>query len=176
MFTAIKTVGEMGEFALIDRLQRILPKNLGETVIHGVGDDTAVIGIDDHRALLITCDIQVEDRHFRLKYISPYQLGQRAMAVNLSDIAAMGGTPTYALVSLGLPNSFPLNAYDQLFEGMKDELSIYSSAIVGGNLARTEDKLIIDITLLGEISRNQVITRSGAQEGDRIFVTGTLGA
>jgi thiamine-monophosphate kinase len=170
-----RIVADIGEFGLIDRIQKILPEIDRKDLILGIGDDTAVIQINEHRSLLITCDIQVEDQHFRLKNISPYQLGRRAMAVNLSDIAAMGGQPTYALVSLGFPGSFPLSDFDELFRGMKDELALFSAHIIGGNLSNISKELIIDITLLGEVSPDHILTRSGARPGDRIFVTGNLG-
>jgi len=130
-------VGETGEFTLIDRIKKILPAAGNKDLPVDIGDDAAVIRMDKRRALLLTCDIQVEGRHFRFEHITPYQLGRRAMAVNLSDIAAMGGTPTYALVSLGLPATFPVGSYDRLFEGMRDELQPHRARIVGGNLART---------------------------------------
>lgn len=171
-----KSVADIGEFGLIDRIQKILPEAKHEDVLIGIGDDTAVIKIDAHRAWLVTCDIQVEDQHFRLQHISPYQLGRRAMAVNLSDIAAMGGKPTFALVSLGFPKSLPLSDFENLFKGMGDQLAEFSAIIIGGNLSNTESKMIIDITLLGEVSPKQFLTRSGAKAGDRIFVTGNLGA
>ena len=171
-----KTVADIGEFGLIDRIQKILPAVKHEDVLIGIGDDTAVIKIDAHRAWLVTCDIQVEDQHFRLQNISPYQLGRRAMAVNLSDIAAMGGKPTFALVSLGFPKSLPLSDFENLFKGMGDQLAEFSTIIIGGNLSNTANKMIIDITLLGEVSPKQFLTRSGAKAGDRIFVTGNLGA
>ncbi len=176
MKTKTKKVGDIGEFNLIDRISRILPRVESKDLLLGIGDDAAAIRMDNHRALLITCDIQVENRHFRLDHISPYQLGYRAMAVNLSDIAAMGGTPTYAVVSLGLPTDFPLKSYDQLFEGMSDALKTFGGYIIGGNLARTTEVLVVDITLLGETNPARIMTRAGARAGDRVFVTGNLGA
>jgi thiamine-monophosphate kinase len=171
-----KRVGEMGEFTLIDRIRDILPAAGKKDLLVDIGDDAAVIRIDERRALLLTCDIQVEGRHFRFERITPYQLGRRAMAVNLSDIAAMGGRPTYALVSLGLPATFPVGSYDRLFEGMRDELLPHRARIVGGNLAQTRDCLIVDVTLLGEADLSRVLTRGGARAGDRIFVSGELGS
>ncbi|MGB7970360.1 MAG: thiamine-phosphate kinase [Candidatus Deferrimicrobiaceae bacterium] len=171
-----KSVGEIGEFSLIDRIGKILPATRAKDLLIGIGDDTAVIRMDKRRALLVTCDIQVEGRHFRFDRITPYQLGRRAMAVNVSDIASMGGKPTFALVSLGLPGAFPVASYDRLFEGMRDELRRYGARIVGGNLARTEDVLVVDITLMGENDLSRVMTRGGARVGDRVFVTGRLGA
>jgi thiamine-monophosphate kinase len=108
----------------------------------------------------------VEGRHFRFDHITPYQLGRRSMAVNVSDIAAMGGKPTYALVSLGVPAAFPVASYDRLFEGMRDELQSHRAQIVGGNLAQTKDCLIVDITLLGEAGLSRILTRGGARVGD----------
>ncbi len=171
-----KRVGEIGEFSLIDRIGKLLPATRAKDLVIGIGDDTAVIRMDTRRALLVTCDIQVEGRHFRFDHITPYQLGRRAMAVNVSDIASMGGKPTFALVSLGLPGAFPVASYDRLFEGMRDELQRHGARIVGGNLARTEDLLIVDITLMGENELSRVMTRDGARVGDRLFVTGRLGA
>jgi len=171
-----KRVGEVGEFPLIDRIRRILPAAGKKDLLVDIGDDTAVIRIDRRRALLVTCDIQVEDRHFRFDHITPYQLGRRSMAVNLSDVGAMGGRPTYALVSLGLPADFPVTSFDRMVEGMRDELASHRARIVGGNLARTRDFLVVDVTMLGEADPSRVLTRSGARVGDRIFVTGTLGA
>jgi thiamine-monophosphate kinase len=170
------TVSEIGEFGLIARIQQILPPATHPDLILGIGDDTAVIRQDDQRVILITCDIQIQNQHFRLKHTPPYQLGRRAMAVNLSDIAAMGGQPTFALVSLGLPKSFPGGDFDALFQGLRDELAQFSALIIGGNLSHSEKDLIIDITLMGEACAGQFITRSGARPGDRIFVTGEPGA
>lgn len=176
MINNFKTVGDIGEFGLIDRIQQLLPEVDHKDLIIGIGDDTAVTRIDENHSMLITCDIQVENQHFRLNNISPYQLGRRAIAVNLSDIAAMGGRPTFALVSLGFPKSFALADFEKLFKGMQDQLAQFSAFVIGGNLSNTEKDLIIDITLLGEVNANQFLTRSGAKAGDRIFVTGELGA
>jgi thiamine-monophosphate kinase len=171
----VKTVSNFGEFTLIERIKQILPQTTNSDVLVGIGDDTAVIRIAEDRALIVTCDIQVEDQHFRLKNISGYQLGRRAIAVNLSDIASMGGTPQFALVSLGLPPELKVDYFDQLFEGIRDELSRFSAHLIGGNLTKTNHKLIVDITLLGEVHPQKILTRSGAKPGDKIFVTGKLG-
>jgi len=170
------SLAEYGEFSLIDRISKILPKIHNPNLLVDIGDDTAVIKIDEQRAWLLTCDIQIEHQHFRLDYMTPYQVGRRAMAVNLSDIAAMGGTPVYALVSLGLPKSLSIEEYDALFEGMRDELYPHQAAIVGGNLAQSADRLIVDITLIGEVHLPHFLTRGGARVGDRVFVSGKLGA
>jgi thiamine-monophosphate kinase len=88
----------------------------------------------------------------------------------------MGGKPTYALVSLGLPAELPVETFDRLFEGMRDEMLAHGAYVIGGNLARTREELVVDVTLLGEVELSRVLTRGGARPGDRIFVTGTLGA
>ncbi|MEE4310832.1 MAG: thiamine-phosphate kinase [candidate division KSB1 bacterium] len=168
-------ISKIGEFGLIDRIQNILPKAVGDDLLLGIGDDTAVISMDDSRAMLITCDIQVEGQHFDLSHISPYQLGRRAMAVNLSDIAAMGGTPTYALVSMGLPAHLPLSDFEDIFKGMRDQLNLYRAFVIGGNLSHTSREMVIDITMMGEAPVSGYLTRSGARIGDRIFMTGNLG-
>jgi thiamine-monophosphate kinase len=161
---------------LIERIRKILPQANKKDVILGIGDDTAVIQISPDKWLLATCDIQIEDIHFRLKHITPYQLGRRAIAVNLSDIASMGGKPTYALVSMGLPSNTGVEQFDEIFRGMGEEMGKYSAFIVGGNLAHSSEKLVLDVFLLGEVSPENILLRNGAQPGDRIFVTGQLGA
>ena len=175
MHNSNQTVSDAGEFNLINRIKNILPDAKNDNLLVPIGDDTAVIKLDRNRVLLATCDIQIEDQHFQLDFISPYQLGRRAAAVNLSDIAAMGGTPTYALISLGLPVNFPVSSFEKLFEGIKDQLADFSTLIVGGNLARSGNKLILDITLLGEAPAGSYLTRSGAKVGDRIFISGKIG-
>jgi thiamine-monophosphate kinase len=169
-------ISEYGEFSLIDRLHQILPKASHKDLLVDIGDDCAVIQVDQNRALLLTCDIQIQDRHFQLQNTSAYQLGRRAMAVNLSDIAAMGGTPLYALVSLGLPPDLEVDDYETLFEGMRDELKAFQAFIIGGNLAQTKKNLVIDISLIGEVHPFHFVERKGAQVGDKIYLTGEVGA
>jgi len=157
----------LGEFALIERLRRLVPAT-GPGVIAGIGDDTAVLDLSGH--VLATCDIQVEGVHFNRDLCSPADIGWRALAVNLSDIAAMGGTPRYALISLVLP---PETAVDGVYGGLAEAASAHGVAVVGGNVSRTSGPLIIDVTLLGEADR--VLRRAGACPGDGVWVTGTVG-
>lgn len=171
-----KKISEIGEFGLIERIRKLVPKASDDNILVGIGDDTAVIKITPQKWLLATCDIQIEDTHFRINHGSHYQFGRRAMTVNLSDIASMGGRPTYALVSAGLPPQMEVSDFDNLFKGMSVALAEHSAFIVGGNLAHTSDKLTIDVFLLGKVSPDQILLRRGAKTGDRIFVTGTLGA
>jgi thiamine-monophosphate kinase len=173
---SVPKISDFGEFSLIERIKKIVPEGDKEELQVSLGDDTAVICITEDRAFLVTCDIQVQDQHFRLDYISPYQLGRRAMAVNLSDIAAMGGKPLYALVSLGLPDNLEVTFFDDLFRGMSDQLAPYDAFVIGGNLARSKEQLIVDISMLGEVDPRKVLTRNVAQLGDCIYISGYLGA
>lgn len=176
MTPAPLTVGAAGEFNLIARLRAICGETPAPGTIIGIGDDTAVLHLDDVECLLATCDVQIEGTHFRFDTISPWQLGRRAMAVNLSDIAAMGGAPTHAFVSLALPPDFPVASFDSLFEGMKEIMATHGGGIIGGNLASSGERVMIDVFLLGRVSRSSLLTRGGAKPGDTIWVTGSLGA
>ncbi|MBT3233884.1 MAG: thiamine-phosphate kinase [Calditrichaeota bacterium] len=171
----MKKVSDIGEFDLIARIESILPKELPSDILIGPGDDTAVVLPDMDIVQLLTTDMQVENRHFKLEWIRPYSLGKRVISVNLSDIAAMGGNPAYALVSLCLPDHLTVEFFDQLIKGMRDQMSAHDAHIVGGNLSGGSDKLIVDITMIGTAQLGQTITRSSSKPGDRIFVTGSLG-
>ena len=169
------TISNLGEYGLIARLKTILPTSSPDLIV-GIGDDCAAIKLDDNRLLLATCDIQVEGEHFRRDYLTPYQIGRRALAVNLSDIAAMGGKPTFAFISLGLPPDLPTEDFDDLQRGIADIANEFGVIVAGGNLSRSPAGLIVDVFLLGETTSDRLLTRSGARPGDRVFVTGHLGA
>ncbi|RME35964.1 MAG: thiamine-phosphate kinase [Thermoflexia bacterium] len=166
-------IQEIGEFGLIDRIARSLPPP-GEGVIVGIGDDVAVLRSGE-RYLLATCDIQVEGVHFLREKIRPYQLGRKVVAINVSDIAAMGGVPRYLLVSLVLPKETEVEFVDGLYEGMREECSRWGAQIVGGNMAHSPGGVIVDLFLMGEVEPDHLLRRSGARVGDRVLVTGTLG-
>lgn len=165
---------ELGEFGLIARLTSGLPVNAG--VIVGVGDDAAVLTCPPDTDAVATCDAQVEGRHFVRAVVTPEQVGRKALAVNLSDIAAMGATPRAALVSLMLPAETPIEWLDGLYAGLRAEAAEFGVAIIGGNVAATSGPLIVDVTLLGQVARGRAVLRSGGGVGDRLYVTGTLGA
>ena len=167
-------VSELGEFGLIERIAQHLPSS-GEGTVVGVGDDVAVLRTDGENYLLATCDIQVEGVHFLREVIGPYRLGRKAAAINLSDIAAMGGVPTYLLVSLAMPSETEVSFIDELYRGLKDEASAAGTDIVGGNMANLPDRFAIDILLLGWVKPDHLLLRSGAHVGDAICVTGVLG-
>ncbi len=165
-----------GEFELIAHLTRGFSAR--SDVPLGVGDDCAILDLNSDKLLLATCDSQVEGIHFTRQFSSPDQIGRKALAVNLSDIAAMGGEPCYALVSLVLPSDLSRSYLDTIYTGLCHEAARYSTAVVGGNIASSGKSaaLVIDITLLGTIERGHALTRSGAHSGDTLMVTGNLGA
>jgi thiamine-monophosphate kinase len=168
-------ISALGEFELIARLTAGLTSRTDSDL--GVGDDCAILDLGNDQLLLATCDSQVEGIHFTFHTSTPEQIGRKALAINLSDIAAMGGVPRYALVSLILPSQFSVAVLDSIYAGLRLEAEQYATAIVGGNIASAgkSDQLIIDITLLGAIERGQAIRRDGARVGDILCVTGSLG-
>jgi thiamine-monophosphate kinase len=170
----LTTIAELGEFGLIARLTAGLPQPA--SVIIGVGDDAAVLDIGGDELIVATCDAQVEDTHFRLRHTNPYDIGRRALAVNLSDIAAMGARPRFALISLLLPPTLDVAILDGIYAGLRAEGAQYNVALVGGNIARNAERLIIDITLLGTGMRGRLLRRDSAKPGEVVMVTGNLGS
>jgi thiamine-monophosphate kinase len=168
-------IAEIGEFGLIERLKLRLPPGHAATAL-GAGDDTAAIRLEAGRVLLATCDVQVEGRHFRRDQIRPEQLGRRSLAVNLSDIAAMGGRSRHALISLVFPPDLDVEFVDAFYHGARAELGRAGADIIGGNLSSAPDGIVVDVTLLGVVDPRQMLLRSGAQPGDLVLVTGSLGA
>lgn len=167
-------ISDLGEFGLIERIRSRIP-GYGPDVLVGIGDDVAVLKPAEGHDLLATCDIQIEGVHFLRDKITPYQLGRKAAAINLSDIAAKGGRPRYFLISLALPADLPVEFVDELYRGLLDAARQASAEIVGGNLSRSLGGIVVDVTLLGEVKPDHLLLRSGAQVGDRILVTGSLG-
>jgi thiamine-monophosphate kinase len=168
------TIDELGEFGLIERIRRSLPAT-GADVVVGIGDDVAVLRGGGDMVTLATCDVQVEGVHFLRDAMRPHDLGAKALAINLSDIASAGGAPRFALVSLGLPRGLDASFVDGLYEGLREEAGLFGVDIVGGNITGTRGGVFIDIFLLGEARRDEVKLRSGAKAGDSILVTGSLG-
>jgi len=170
-------VGDIGEFGLIRRISDLLNKEgiRSERVTLGIGDDTASFLPRPGYEILVTCDCMVEGRHYLPKYIRPYDLGRRAMALNISDIGAMGGRPLYALISLGLKAEILVRDIEELYRGLLAELNPFGASIIGGNLTQSGNGIFIDITLIGEVERGRALRRSGAKPGDAILVTGYPG-
>lgn len=167
-------ISELGEFELIDKITAGCICSPA-TVVQGIGDDAAVLLPSLRKLQLATADMLVENIHFTLATISPYQLGWKAVAVNLSDIAAMGGVPLHVLVSLGLPKNSSVAFVDELYAGMKEICHKFQVNIVGGDMVASPDAMVINVTALGEIEPARLVKRSGAQVGDLLLVTGTLG-
>ncbi|MDA1001185.1 MAG: thiamine-phosphate kinase [bacterium] len=173
---APQSAGDLGEFALIERLRGLLSPDVSAgDVIVGNGDDAAVVDAGGGKCWVLTCDVQVQGEHFPRKGISGYSVGQKALAVNISDIAAMGGAPRFAIVSLGIPAKLPVSFLDELYEGINAKAGRWDVLVLGGNISRTEGPFFIDVFVLGEIAREEILLRSGAQPGDQILVTGYLG-
>jgi thiamine-monophosphate kinase len=166
-------VGEMGEFEMI----RLMTDGLTydpRTVV-GVGDDCAVYEISKGRYLLATCDMLIEDVHFTRKTASAFLIGCKAMACSLSDVAAMGGRPLFALVSVGFPSSTPTEFAQDLYVGIRSMCRDYGVTLAGGDTVRSPDRIVIDVSMTGECPRGKYALRSGAKAGDAIVVTGYLG-
>lgn len=164
---------EIGEFNLIARLREI-SRRPNPALPLGIGDDAAILHIPDGWDALLTCDIQIEGRHFMRRWVSPEEAGSRAAIVNLSDIAAMGGLPVAALVSLGVPPALTVEAIERMYAGLMETLGKYDASIAGGNVTASEE-LILDVTLIGRVERGRALSRSGARAGDVVFTTGYPG-
>jgi thiamine-monophosphate kinase len=167
-------LSKLGEFGLISRFQSRL-KYRSSQVVQGIGDDCAVLSLDNGNYQVLTTDALVETVHFNLKTHTPEQLGWKTMAVNISDIAAMGGQPKFAVLSVGIPKSIPVDFLDRFYKGINQASQKYKVALVGGDTVASPKHLFINLALLGETLKKKVFTRSGARPGDGIFVTGTLG-
>jgi thiamine-monophosphate kinase len=165
---------EIGEFGFIDSIkgQFGVPT---QGVIKGIGDDCAVMSAPQGRVLLFTSDMLVQDIHFMIEKIPFYQLGRKAIAVNLSDIAAMGGRPLVALISLAIPAETEVEAIHELYRGMGDICEQYNLFIGGGDTVASPDKLVINVSVIGDAKRNKVLYRSGAGPGEMIYLAGPVG-
>jgi thiamine-monophosphate kinase len=163
----------MNEFELIARLTKSLPTN--ETVVAGAGDDCAVLDLGvPEKLILFKTDAVVEGIHFT-KETPPEKIGHKALARCLSDIAAMAGTPTAALVTIALPKKFDAEFVARIYDGLNALAAKTGVAVVGGETTTNPERILISIALLGTIPRGRQILRSGAKVGDAIFVTGELG-
>ncbi len=162
-----------GEFAFIDWLRRRTPS--AGRVLLGPGDDTALVAWPGGPPCLVTTDMLLEGSCFRLAEAGPRRVGRKAMAVNLSDIAAMAGVPVAAVVSVGLPRRGGRELAEELYRGLREVADAFETPIVGGDTNSWDGPLVINVTLLGEATPRGVVRRSGARVGDRLLVTGPLG-
>jgi thiamine-monophosphate kinase len=164
-------ISQLGEFGLIDALKKYAP--ISKMVIKGIGDDAAVLPYSKREYLLLTTDMLAEDTHFTRR-MPPQAIGHKALASNISDIAAMGGRPTFAVVSIGVPRNLSVHFIKDVYKGMRRTARDFNVSIVGGDTIKT-DKMVINVALLGLVEKKYLMTRDGAKAGDRIFVTGPLG-
>src|SRR6185369_7636714 len=164
------------EFDFIDALRRRAGAS-GYSLVAGIGDDAAVMRSTPGRDTVITADLLVEDIDFRRTTIPPYLLGHKALAVSLSDIAAMGARPLWSMVSIGVPEDvWQTDFLQRLYDGLLDLANRYGVQLIGGDTSRTNERIVIDSIVSGECAAGMAVRRSGASAGDQVFVTGSLGA
>jgi len=168
------TVSDVGERALIARIQAHVA--LPAWVVCGPGDDAAVIKPDRGTLDVVTTDALVDGVHVDQRFVPFDAIGHRALAVNLSDLAAMGAKPRAALLSLALPPALPVDSFDRLLEGFLSLAADHHVALIGGNITSTPGPLMVDVTAIGAVRPRRVLTRDGARPGDEVYVTGCLGS
>jgi thiamine-monophosphate kinase len=161
------------EDALILSLAGCLPPTRNTRL--AIGDDAAAITLPDGNLLLVTTDMLMEDVHFRLSWDDLPALGWKALAQNLSDIAAMGGTPTHAVIAIALPAAWAPHNAQALYRGIATLAAQAEVDVIGGDTIRSAGPLTLTLTVLGRVSPNELLTRRGARPGDALYVTGTLG-
>ncbi len=168
-------ISEIGEFGLIERLTQKTEINNKET-IKGIGDDAAVIQSGGGNLVLLSSDMMLEGIHFDLSYMPLQHLGFKAVSANVSDIAAMNGRPKQITVNLGLSNRFSVEAVEAIYDGVAAASKQYGVDVIGGDTTASASGLVISISIIGEVTKDQIVYRSGAQKDDIVCVTGDLGA
>lgn len=168
-------VNQLGEFGLIDHLTKNVDKKIESTEL-GIGDDAAVISISDDSSMLISTDMLIEGVHFDLMYMPFKHLGYKAVAANVSDICAMNGIAEQITVSIAVSSRFPIEALEELYDGINTACKVYNVDLVGGDTTSSLTGLTISITAVGRAKKNEISYRSGANEFDLLVVTGDLGA
>ncbi len=166
-------ISDVGEFGLIARIEAALAGHAGVGVRVGIGDDAAVVEISGSR-IVVSTDMLVEGRHFRRDWSTAADIGARAAAQNLIDIAVMGARTTALVVALGLPHELPVHWVTDLYAGLRAEAEDQGATIVGGDLVRS-DRVVISVSALGELTGSAPVLRSGARPGDQVAVAGRLG-
>jgi thiamine-monophosphate kinase len=169
------TVGSLTERELVARIRQPLAR-APDWLLVGIGDDAAVVEPPRNRAEVLTVDAIVEGIHFDRAFVPPDAIGHRALAVNLSDLAAMGAAPRLALLSMALPTALPLADFDGIVAGFAAMAARHTVHLAGGNLTRSPGPLMIDVAVIGTVKRRQALTRGGARPGDDLYVTGSIGS
>jgi thiamine-monophosphate kinase len=166
-------LSELGEFGFIERIRRAVAQAPGVAV--GIGDDCAVLELPPGERLLTSTDLLIEDVHFRRAWTDMERLGRKSVSVNVSDIAAMGGTPRHLYLGLGIPKDFALEELDAFVAGFLAACADYRATLVGGDTCRSPGPLMISVTVEGTVAAGELVCRSGARVGDGVYVSGTLG-
>ena len=166
-------LAQLGEFGLIDRIAKGVAAS--SSVPLGIGDDAAALLPTSGTVTLITSDMLLEGVHFDLSFCDPASLGRKSLSVNLSDLAAMGATPRHFLLGLAIPPELSVEFMDGFMSGMLEQAARFGVTLVGGDTCSSKGGLAISVTALGEQSPERVVKRSGAQAGDLVYVTGTVG-
>jgi thiamine-monophosphate kinase len=163
------------EFEFLEELRRKFSRP-DKRIVTGIGDDGAVIRPSARQELVVSSDMLVEDIDFKLDWTTPQQLGYKALAVSLSDIAAMGAKPVWSTISLGIPEAlWQADFLKEFYQGWQDLAAKHNVALVGGDISKTPDKLVIDSVVGGTVRRGRAVTRAGAKPGDLVYVSGELG-
>jgi thiamine-monophosphate kinase len=168
----------MNEFEFIRKIQKKSSsiRTSPSTIRVGIGDDCAVLSKDSKTDLVITTDLLVEDIDFRLDWTTPEFLGHKALAISLSDVAAMGAIPVWSMLSIGIPRKIWKTKWvEKFYDGYFHLAKKFNVELIGGDVSKTPDKVVIDSIVAGEVKKGKAILRSGAKAGDLIFVTGGLG-
>jgi thiamine-monophosphate kinase len=163
------------EKSLVERIRRAAATQ-GQRASQGIGDDCAVLPLPRGHEALVTTDFSLEDVHFRREWHPPDSVGHRCLARGLSDIAAMGGIPRAAFLSLALPDELPQSWVDKFIAGLLKLAAQFSVPLAGGDTAQSPSGILADIVVLGSVPAGKAILRSGARPGDFLYVTGTLGS
>lgn len=174
MSPSLTTVADLGERALIDRIKAQVPP-APRWVTVAIGDDAAVIEPSRGELTVVTTDALVEGVHFNRSWTPASDIGHKALAVNLSDLAAMGSTPRHALLSLAIPAPCLVTDVDALVGALLALAAHHRTTLVGGNIAASTGPLFISVTATGSVKRRRVLTRAGAKPGDALYVSGTIG-
>ncbi|MBN1385097.1 MAG: thiamine-phosphate kinase [Elusimicrobia bacterium] len=169
-------ISHLGEFGLIERIRKKNRRLSGNSSVKvGIGDDCAVVESKKGKFLLLTTDTLIENIHFSRRYFSFLDIGYKSLAVNLSDIAAMGGVPLYCLISAGLPIETDIKNVDDFYRGIATLASKFDVKIIGGDTTESPGGIVVSITVIGEAISGKGILRSGACPGDAVFATGPFG-
>lgn len=164
------------EFDFINSLRQRIGSS-SQSIVTGIGDDAAVFRNNSGKETVISTDLLVEDIDFRRTTTPPYLLGHKALAVSLSDLAAMGSRPLWSLISIGVPEDvWESDFIDRFYDGLLELANRYGVQLIGGDTSRTNERVVIDSIAIGECSAGMAVKRAGASAGDQIFVTGSLGA